>query len=278
LEGLNASTIRLSLVKQDNAKLRIDAGYFSKHALVAVEAIAGILYEKLGDLASVFRKGIFDIKADTYSESEEGVPFIRIGDLKGGLINKDSTEWISFSAHKAEAKTRLTYGDIVLSKTAYPAACFVNIDECNVSQDTIAVRLSKGGRKHFNEAYIVAFLNSRFGMPLMEREFQGNVQQHLSLDDGKKLRIPKIDIQIQSRVDRLFHLSDTVRDSARVGIQNAERILLNALGLADWTPPEPLAYSAKSADVFAAARSMRNTLCRPKAQFETPSRECPVKQ
>jgi type I restriction enzyme S subunit len=74
------------------------------------------------------------------------------------------------------------------------------------------------------------------------------------LDDGKKLRIPKIDIQIQSRVDRLFHLSDTVRDSARVGIQNAERILLTALGLADWTPPEPLAYSAKSADVFAAAR------------------------
>jgi hypothetical protein len=80
LEGLNARTIRLSLVKHDNAKLRIDAGYFSKHALVAVEAIAGILYEKPGDLASVFRKGIFDIKADTYSESGEGVPFIRIGD------------------------------------------------------------------------------------------------------------------------------------------------------------------------------------------------------
>jgi hypothetical protein len=95
LKGLNASMIRLSLVKQDNAKRRIDAGYFSKQALVAVEAIQGILSEKLGDLVSVFRKGIFDIKADTYSEYGEGVPFIRIGDLKGGL-NKQRQHRMDF--------------------------------------------------------------------------------------------------------------------------------------------------------------------------------------
>jgi type I restriction enzyme S subunit len=97
--------------------------------------------------------------------------------LKGGLINKDTTEWISHAAHKSEEKTKLNYGNIVLSKTAYPAACFVNLNECNVSQDTIAVRFSSAGRKKFKEGYVVAFLNCRFGMPLMAREFQGNVQR-----------------------------------------------------------------------------------------------------
>jgi type I restriction enzyme, S subunit len=41
---------------------------------------------------------------------------------------------------------------------------------------------------------------------------------------------------------------------AKAQQKEAERLLLSALGLADWTPPEPLAYSAKSADVFASGR------------------------
>jgi hypothetical protein len=88
----------------------------------------------------------------------------------------------------------------------------------------------------------------------MQREFQGNVQLHLSLDDGKKLKIPKMDMRLQTRIDQLFRDADTVQDSARLGLQEAERALLSALGLADWTPPEPLAYPVKSADVFAAGR------------------------
>lgn len=34
----------------------------------------------------------------------------------------------------------------------------------------------------------------------------------------------------------------------------AEAVMLAAFGLADWTPPEPLAYSARASDVFASGR------------------------
>jgi type I restriction enzyme S subunit len=229
--NIDATVISTSFVAQGNPKLRIDAGYFGIDALAASGAIERIPHSRLGDLVSVFRKGIFDIKADTYSETGDGVPFVRIGDLKGGLINKDTTEWITHSAHEAEQKTTLVYGDIILSKTAYPAACFVNLEECNLSQDTIAVKLTVAAKKDFKEGYIVAFLNSSFGMPLMQREFQGNVQEHLSLDDGKKLKIPKIKMALQAQIDGLYRQADRVRDSARASLAKAEEILSTSLGL-----------------------------------------------
>lgn len=254
LKGLNISIIPLSLVTRENDKRRIDSGYFDKNALAAVSAIKNLPFETLGSLVSTFRKGIFDIKADTYAEWGEGVPFVRISDLRDGLINKDTTAWIPRSVHEAESKTKMTYGDLVLSKTAYPAASLVTVPECNVSQDIIAVRLSENGKVQFKQGYLVAFLNSKYGMRLMGREFQGNVQQHLSLDDGKKLRIPKLGHELQGLVDGLFRRGDGIRDSAQSGLRDAENTLLSALGLAGWAPQQPLAYVSSLTAIQTAKR------------------------
>lgn len=211
-------------------------------------------HDDLGDLVDVFRKGIFDIKADTYVDPGQGVPFVRIGDLRAGMISKSTTAWISHSAHALEQKTQLFFGDIVLSKTAYPAAAFVNLANCNVSQDTIAVRLSAAGRSKYCAGYIIAFLNSSFGFPLMERQFQGNVQQHLSLDDGRKLAIPRFGMSFQALVDGLVRSADKTHDTLSHSMGLAEAALVKALGLAEWSPPEPLSYTATSTNVFASGR------------------------
>ena len=116
------------------------------------------------------RKGIFDIKADTYTEPGDGVPFIRIGDLKYGMIKEGTTAWISEDAHKAEFKTVLKRGDIAISKTAYPAVALITLEECNVSQDLIATRLSKEGARFFTSEYVVSFLSSSIGIVLTAEE------------------------------------------------------------------------------------------------------------
>lgn len=167
----------------DNEKFRVDDGYFAKLPVLTQRSVEALPHLRLGTACSVFRKGIFDIKASSYAES--GVPFVRIGDLHDGLIDTKDLAFITHTAHEAESKTALFYGDMVLSKTAYAAASFVNLPECNVSQDTIAVRLSAGGRKQLKSGYIIAYLNSRYGLALMNRQFQGNVQLHLSLPDGR---------------------------------------------------------------------------------------------
>jgi type I restriction enzyme S subunit len=254
LEGLEVAIIPLSSVQAENSKVRIDSGFFTKAALLAESLVEDLPNDPLGDLTSTFRKGIFDIKADTYVDPGEGVPFIRITDIKTGTIQKQSTAWIDHAAHEQEAKTALRFGDLVLSKTAYPAAAMVNLPECNVSQDTIAVRLSPDGQRQYRMGYVAAYLNSVQGLALMARRFQGNVQQHLSLEDGKSIRVPRFDSRFQDRVHALILRVNHDQDAITQAMAAAEQTCLSALGLADWTPPEPLAYTARSADVLASGR------------------------
>jgi type I restriction enzyme, S subunit len=254
LEGLEVSILPLSEVGEENSKIRIDSGYFTKAALIAEALVEALPNDPLGDLSATFRKGIFDIKADTYVEPGEGVPFIRITDIKTGMIQRHSTAWIDHAAHSREAKTALNSGDLVLSKTAYPAAAIVNVPDCNVSQDTIAVRLSTDGKRHYRTGYIAAYLNSTQGLALMARRFQGNVQQHLSLEDGRSIRIPRLSAPFQDRVHDLVLRVDRQQVAVSNAMLAAENALLAAFGLANWTPPEPLAYTARASDVFVSGR------------------------
>jgi hypothetical protein len=254
LKGLEVSIIPLSEVSEENSKIRIDSGYFTKAALAAEAIVEALPNDPLGDLSTTFRKGIFDIKADTYVEPGEGVPFIRITDIRTGMIQKHSTAWIDHAAHLREAKTALKSGDLILSKTAYPAAAIVNVPDCNVSQDTIAIRLSTDGKRKYRTGYIAAYLNSVHGLALMARRFQGNVQQHLSLEDGKSIRIPRLSVPFQERIhDLVLHVDQQQVDVIKEMLA-AEEAMLTAFGLATWTPPEPLAYTALASDVFASGR------------------------
>ena len=252
LEGLDATVLKLSQVREDNEKLRIDDGFFSKLAVFTQQRIEEIDHVRLGEACSIFRKGIFDIKADSYVE--QGVPFVRIGDLKGGLIDDSDLAYITEEAHARESNTALSFGDVILSKTAYPAAALVNLPRCNASQDTIAVQIYDKWKKKLPGGFLVAYLNSRHGLALMERQFQGNVQAHLSLPDGRKLPVPLFGNIFQQAVhDAILSANDFLVES-REAVAQAEKTLLRSLGLENWQPPEPLTYTRRASEALAAGR------------------------
>ena len=68
-------------VTAKNTKIRIDSEYFSKEAITTERLVESLPNHPFSDITSVFRKGIFDIKAETYVETNEGIPFVRIGDM-----------------------------------------------------------------------------------------------------------------------------------------------------------------------------------------------------
>jgi hypothetical protein len=244
--------LKLIEVCADNEKFRIDDGYFSKSAVLTQKHIESLPHIRFGDACSVFRKGIFDIKSSSYAD--EGVPFVRIGDLRDGLVDTNNIARISIESHAKENKTALVFGDIVLSKTAYAAASFVNLPDCNVSQDTIAVRLSPNGKKKLKSGFIVSYLNSVCGLELMRRQFQGNVQAHLSLPDGRKIPIPIFSDVLQSVADKTIREAHAQIQIAEGSIEKATSILTVALGLKDWQPPEPLTYTRRASEANIADR------------------------
>lgn len=244
----------LSEVQRENEKLRLDSGYFAKPMLAAEALIRAYPngHDELGPLFCRFVKGVFDINAESYCDT--GVPFLRILNLRNGVIDDSDLALIPEDLHQIEKKTELKRGDIVFSKTAYPAASLVTLERCNTSQDTIATTMSKYGCNTYTPEAIVAYLNSTIGQRLLWRQFQGNVQLHLSLDDGRKVPIPRLGVALQVQIKAAFSLTQKLQQMSATAFESASETLISTLKLGNWQPPTPLSYTCSSTDAFAAGR------------------------
>lgn len=254
MSGLEAIEVKLCDVLAENPEFRLDSNFFAgPHGRnrLAIERLS-CAKVRLDTISRSIRKGIFNINASSYQD--EGVPFIRITNLRDGLLAETDLAFISEESHRAEWKTALTKGDIILSKTAYAAASLVNFSRCNISQDLIGVQLSDPGRKRFEPGFIVAFFNSTYGKALLEQFFRGNIQAHLGLGDARCVPIPEMDLSFQRRVQEFIWNADAKFQHAKKLSGSVESILFEGLDLKDWKPNDDLACSRSACDVFGAER------------------------
>lgn len=178
-------------------------------------------------------KGAFDITAAEYRS--RGVPFVRIANLKGMKIDSADMAFIDDETHENYLASELNRGDILLSKTAYAAASIVTVDKCNSSQDTIAISLKSDSV--LDSYFTVVYLNTEYGLFLMEHLFTGNIQSHFNLPDCKeKLLIPVFSEIFQAIIHKCFEKSLLAEEKARLLYREAESQLLAELGFANWTP------------------------------------------
>lgn len=209
MDGLECSERLLSSLEEG---IRIDAELYQKKYVVLEDFAETHETTTFIREANLVKKGIFDISASCYLSF--GIPFVRISNIKNMLLSKSDLVFIPESENEKNQDTQLSKGDIILSKTGSPAASYVNFDICNVSQDTVAIKL-KNTSQLFSE-YVVVYLNTVYGLAQMEKRFTGNIQKHLNLDDcKKKLIIPVFSIPFQRRIKELFL-------SAAEGVEQAD--------------------------------------------------------
>jgi len=230
LEGLEAVELNLSELEKG---LRMDSELYKRDLVRFERKIRKITHTKLGDEVKLIKKGIFDIKSSCYTE--EGIPFVRISNLKNCLIDTDGIIFIPESENEKNRNTFLVKNDIVLSKTANAAASLVNIPFCNVSQDTVAIKLKSNSK--LNSHFTVIYLNTKYGLKQMQRWFTGNIQMHLNLEDCKNnLQIPVYSKSFQEIIKSMFDDSIAKRNTSQLAYTAAETLLLETLGLKDFEP------------------------------------------
>ena len=241
----------IKLSELEGAK-RIDAELYQPRHLNTRRALAKIPHTRIGEIAQRCKKGIFDIKAEEYVST--GVPFIRIFNLKNGLIEDSDLAFIPLTIHKKEKKTEFHRNDIVLSKTAYPAAAIVFFEYCNISQDIVGISLKDSWKTKLDPAYVVAFLNSKYGLSEMQQWFQGNIQMHLALPDVRRVIIPILSENIQKKISDVYINAQEQYKKSKSLYSQAENLLLEELGLKDFKPRYEKTYTANLSDAFSAHR------------------------
>ena len=86
------------------------------------------------------------------------------------------------------------------------------------------------------------------------RETTGNVQPNLFLIKIRDFKVARFSDRFEALVEALSLRTLAAFRSSTDKQKQAEDTLLAALGLADWEPPEPLSYTARASDAFAAGR------------------------
>ena len=213
-----------SKIESSELEDRFDAKYYDPRFIEIVKKAKKnrlIEVKLLRKMSTRVKKGIFEIRASEYKK--EGIPFIRVTNVKTLNLNTRGIARISAERSTKNSQTELRPGDIVITKggtlaigTVAPIPPWIKL--CNVCQDIIAVSLAK---KENNPWYVSAFLASRYGKIQFQRIKTQQNQPHLTLDPVKNLRIfvPKNANEIGGLVERAQKLAGSALNVMQEAIE-----------------------------------------------------------
>lgn len=248
MEGLEATVARSSELERT---ARIDAEYFQKRFLRSAALIERWDRDHVAALTHVSDGNHFSISEDFV---EEGVPYYRGQDVTGRFFVETAAPIhitrVAFD-QKHMVRSHLKKGDVLLSIIG-------TIGELSLvaSEDpaTCSCKLAILRPRKVSPEYLAVFLRSEHGQNQIERMTRGAVQKGLILEDMDQLWVPRVSEPFEKRIVETVRASRATRDRTTQKQVEAQEVLLAALGLANWTAPEPLAYTARSSDVLASGR------------------------
>lgn len=173
--------------------------------------------------------GPFGSSIQTKDYKEDGVPLIRIGNLKDGtVVETEETPLVFISKGLSEklGSTQVFPDDIVVSQRG----TIGNISKVpntykvwNISANLIAIKEPET----VNPDYVWIFLNSPYGQLQLKKFSSGHVQAKITTDDVKsiKILIPPKEVQntITKRVKRIYDEARGLRTEAEEVVKNAKQ-------------------------------------------------------
>ena len=249
MEGLEASIESSNQLERTS---RIDAEFFQKRFLRSAVLIGQWKRSSIAALACVSDGNHFSISDDFV---EDGIPYYRGQDVTGRFfVETASPIHITRDAYdrKHMERSYLERGDVLLSivGTIGELSLVASHQPATCSCKLAILRPRDGTLPEF----LAVFLRSEHGQNQIERLTRGAVQKGLILEDMDQLWVPSLSEEFEKRIAQVVRTSRNTQEQSETKQKEAEDTLLEALGLADWEPPEPLSYTARASDAFAAGR------------------------
>lgn len=250
MKGLEATEIRLSAVLADNKSHRIDSQYFGKTELLIEDVLRRRPWKPLSELTErIASFGAYDL-TNQIEYVDEGIPFLRCLNIKNGDVDFTDALHVTPDAHALLAKSEVKPGMVLLTMSGSVGSAAVAQQDwtypVNSNQDIAKITPARGLSPHV----LASFLNGVYGQAQMRRLPVGSIQQHVFLWQLDNVAVPIFSESFQRRVGALVASASKLKQQARNLYHDAEVRLLEALGLKDWKPEEPLTYVAKASEVI----------------------------
>lgn len=249
MKGLEISEIRLSALENHNT---IGSEYYSPEYLRPFKTLVKAPYARktLADCCSLITDG--DHGRADYAES--GVPFVLSESVERGYVRLDRCRFITARHAATLSRSKLRVGDVLVTKTGVYFGNSAVVGPSLDGANTIAHVGILRPKSFIDPYYLSTFLNSRFGNSQLRRRGIKATRPEIKLMEFDDIMVPLVSDSF----------SMTVRSTVELGLRAlrlvdelqrfAEDKLADSVGLRNWRPPEPLAYTRKASEIFAAGR------------------------
>jgi len=248
--------ITYSIVQKSQLEgaLRLDAEYYQPEYLNLISKLKTQKSKFLGDLAKNIICGPFGSAILQEDYREEGIPLIRVADLNDWFVRDDDLVFIDNSLSQKMKRYQVIEGDIVVSQRG-TIAMFSKVTNrfprWNISANLISIKKSDA----IDFDYLLAFLNSSYGINQLYRRLSGQVQPKITTDDVKQILIYVPDPKKQKEVALLIKSAWQEGQKSKSLYSQAENLLLEELGLKDFKVEDDLFYIVNLSETKSAHRA-----------------------
>lgn len=255
MKGLEVSVLRKSEALDENNTKRIDPEFFIK---AAVEAFRRLKDEpRLGEFVKDGYRVVYE--TTKVVEREEGLEvdlpfFLQSADITTPFINTERMACVPEADWERYPKGRIKAGELLIEVKGKAEKVAVVPDDFPARTLVTGTCYKLSTYHKWQRSLLVAHLIGRYGAILKDRLKTNLLVAYIAKDDLYRIPVPSLGADLAGRIHNLVQASLGKRDEILRAQDSASSVLLAALGLADWAPPEPLAYTARAADVFASGR------------------------
>lgn len=193
--------------------------------------------------AGSFVDGPFGSDLKTTEYLSEGVPILRLQNIRPGYFRNKDIKFIS--PEKANALARHNYrpGDLVIAKLGDPPCmtCVLPVEagEGIIVADVVRFR---GHPDKVSHRFLSHYLNSSSARKQLARETRGSTRARINLTQLKSLEVPVPPINEQERIAAIFDKADAIRRKREKAIELTASFLKATFLEMFWSSPSRIEW------------------------------------
>lgn len=227
----------------------MDSEFYRPEFLVRDKELSHIPLRSFGQLAF-----ITDGEHGSVPYSKTGVRYLTAENIQQGDVDVSEVRYVDEWVNKRNARAAVKAGDILISikgTLGQVAVAEEWLPPANMNRD---VAIAKIRSLHLRSEFLAAFLLSRFGQFQALREGSGGVQQMITLERLRTIKIPLLETQAQENIALLWRMAATWRRSSKAFYSSAQRVLEQELGVAKIDLSRSFGHKVSLSEIFQVRR------------------------
>ncbi len=182
------------------------------------------------------------------------IHFLKTDNLREGIINFENSDFLAARSLSEGDYLKFKNVIVTISGADYDvigrAAIFLDDSPPSVINQSIAV--IKTDENLLNPFYLTIFLNSKYGREQLWMLSRQTGQFNLNCREVEELQIPPLDADFQREIETLVKNSFELIEKTKSLYSQAEKLLLEGLGLEGFQEKYEVSYRANLSKVFGA--------------------------